>query len=71
MINLPIIKYYVEWWNTLHQPASVSKLSSPSIEITILGPLIAMNVAMTFLFFLILFIRLGAEINIRKTLIKD
>ncbi|MBI29004.1 MAG: Heme exporter protein C [Alphaproteobacteria bacterium MarineAlpha5_Bin11] len=70
-INLPVIKYSVDWWNTLHQPASVSKLSSPSIEITILGPLIAMNVAMTFLFFLILFIRLGAEINIRKTLIKD
>ena len=31
-INLPIIKFSVDWWNTLHQPASVSKLSSPSID---------------------------------------
>jgi heme exporter protein C len=39
-INLPIIKFSVDWWNTLHQPASVSKLSSPSIDISMLQPLL-------------------------------
>tara|TARA_Y100000590_G_C15416298_1_gene899600 strand:+ start:82 stop:780 length:699 start_codon:yes stop_codon:yes gene_type:complete len=48
-INLPIIKFSVDWWNTLHQPASISKLSSPSIDIGMLIPLIIMTLA----FFLI------------------
>ena len=38
-INLPIIKFSVDWWNTLHQPASISKLSSPSIDVSMLKPL--------------------------------
>lgn len=70
-INLPIIKYSVEWWNTLHQPASVSKLSSPSIDISILIPLILMTLSFTFIFLFILSIRLRAEINIRKALINE
>ena len=70
-INLPIIKYSVEWWNTLHQPASVSKLSSSSIELTLLIPLLIMSVAFTFLFLFILSIRLRAEINIRKFLVNE
>jgi len=44
-VNLPIIKFSVDWWNTLHQPASVSKLSSPSIDISMLQPLLVMTVA--------------------------
>ena len=32
-VNIPIIKFSVDWWNTLHQPATISKLSSPSIDI--------------------------------------
>ena len=44
-INLPIIKFSVDWWNTLHQPASVSKLSSPSIDISMLQPLLIMTIA--------------------------
>ena len=67
--NLPIIKYSVDWWNTLHQPASISKFSSPSIEISILLPLLLMSTAFTFLFLFILSIRLRAEINIRKSII--
>ena len=35
IINLPIIKWSVDWWNTLHQPASISKFSSPNIDDTI------------------------------------
>ena len=68
-INLPIIKYSVDWWNTLHQPASVSKLSSPSIEISMLLPLILMAISFTVLFLYILSIRLRAEINVRKSFI--
>ena len=44
-INLPIIKFSVDWWSTLHQPASISKLSSPSIDPSMLRPLLIMTVA--------------------------
>lgn len=40
MINLPIIKWSVNWWNTLHQPASLTKLGTPSIETSMLIPLL-------------------------------
>jgi heme exporter protein C len=49
-INIPIIKWSVDWWNTLHQPASVVKLGGPAIHPTILIPLITMAVAFTLLF---------------------
>jgi heme exporter protein C len=52
-INLPIIKFSVDWWNTLHQPASVLKLGGPAIHPAILTPLLTMAVA-----FLLLFITL-------------
>ncbi|MBM3527757.1 MAG: heme ABC transporter permease [Alphaproteobacteria bacterium] len=44
-LNLPIIKWSVDWWNTLHQPASVVRLAGPAIHPTILMPLLAMAVA--------------------------
>ena len=49
-INLPIIKFSVDWWNTLHQPASVIRLGGPSIYPTILVPLLVMAIAFTLLF---------------------
>jgi heme exporter protein C len=49
-INLPIIKFSVDWWNTLHQPASVMRLGGPTIYATILIPLLVMAVAFTLLF---------------------
>src|ERR1700730_9415674 len=49
-INIPIIKFSVEWWNTLHQPASVLRLGGSTIHPTILVPLIVMLVAFTLLF---------------------
>ena len=49
-INLPIIKFSVDWWNTLHQPASVVRLAGPAIHPTILLPLLAMALAFTLLF---------------------
>jgi heme exporter protein C len=49
-INIPIIKFSVDWWNTLHQPASVLRLGGSTIHVSILLPLIAMLVAFTLLF---------------------
>jgi len=49
-INIPIIKFSVDWWNTLHQPASVVKMSGPAIHPSILMPLLVMAIAATLLF---------------------
>ena len=49
-LNLPIIKFSVDWWNTLHQPASVMRLGGPTIHPAILTPLLVMTVAFTLLF---------------------
>jgi heme exporter protein C len=49
-VNLPIIKFSVDWWNTLHQPASVIRVSGPAIHPTILLPLLVMALAFTLLF---------------------
>ncbi|MPZ55852.1 MAG: heme transporter HemC [Rhizobiales bacterium] len=49
-INLPIIKFSVDWWNTLHQPASVFRVGGPAIDRSILLPLIVMVLAFTLLF---------------------
>lgn len=49
-INLPIIKFSVDWWNTLHQPASVIRLDGPTIHPAILWPLLVMALAFTLLF---------------------
>jgi heme exporter protein C len=49
-MNLPIIKFSVDWWNTLHQGASVFRLGSSTIHPTILVPLIVMLIAFTLLF---------------------
>jgi heme exporter protein C len=50
-INLPIIKWSVDWWNTLHQPASVLRLGGSTIDRSILIPLLVMAAAFTLLFF--------------------
>jgi heme exporter protein C len=49
-INLPIIKFSVDWWNTLHQPASVFRFDGPSIHPSLLAPLAIMAVAYVLLF---------------------
>src|SRR5712691_5881288 len=49
-INIPIIKFSVDWWNTLHQPASVVRLDGPAIHPAILTPLLTMVLAFTLLF---------------------
>ena len=64
--NLPIIKFSVDWWNTLHQPASVLKLGGPSIHIEMMVPLILMALGFLFFYFSILLINVQTELNIRK-----
>jgi len=49
-IDIPIIKYSVDWWNTLHQPASVFRIDGPAISGSMLWPLIVMALAATLLF---------------------
>jgi len=65
-INVPIIKFSVDWWNTLHQPASVVKFDGPAIHSSMLTPLVLMAVAYTALYIWILTIRVKAEINTSK-----
>jgi len=65
-INLPIIKFSVNWWNTLHQPASISKLSSPSIDISMLIPLIVMTIAFILIGLQIALVRIRTEILERR-----
>jgi len=49
-LNLPIIKFSVDWWNTLHQPASILRMGGSAIDPSILIPLLVMAVAFTLLF---------------------
>jgi heme exporter protein C len=50
VVNLPIIKFSVDWWNTLHQPASVFRMGGPTIDASLLAPLFWMAFAFTLLF---------------------
>ena len=45
-INIPIIKFSVDWWNTLHQPASVSRLAKPAMDTVFLYPLLSMAIGL-------------------------
>jgi len=49
-VNLPIIKFSVDWWNTLHQPASVFRMGGPTIDLSMLKALLVMALAFTLLF---------------------
>ncbi|XUM23514.1 heme ABC transporter permease [Bradyrhizobium oligotrophicum S58] len=49
-INLPIIKFSVDWWNTLHQPASVMRMGGPTLDKSFLIPLLVMAIGFSFLF---------------------
>lgn len=66
VINVPIIKFSVDWWNTLHQPASVARMDGPKIHSSILIPLLVMGLAYTSLFVSLFIIRVKAEILGRR-----
>ena len=65
-VNLPIIKFSVDWWNTLHQPASVTKLGMPAVHSSMLIPLLLMAVGFTTLFMTLVIIRARAELAGRR-----
>jgi len=65
-INIPVIKFSVDWWNTLHQPASVMRAGGPTMPSSILIPLIVMTFAFTFLFALLQVISMRTEILRRR-----
>jgi len=65
-VNIPIIKFSVDWWNTLHQSASVFRLGGPAISPSLLWPLLIMAVAFTFLFTTLHLIAIRNEIYRRR-----
>ncbi|MGB0936642.1 MAG: heme ABC transporter permease [Colwellia sp.] len=68
VINLPIIKYSVEWWNTLHQGSTVSKLGKPSMSLDMLWPFIISFIGFSLLVSVIICIRFRTEILSRNAI---
>ena len=66
-VNLPIVKFSVDWWNTLHQPATISKLSKPNIDPSMMMPLIIMTFAFMMIGMVIAILRIKTEIISRKS----
>ena len=62
IINVPIIKYSVEWWNTLHQPASINILSKSTIHSSMLVPLLIMTAAFALFSLLIFLMKYNTEL---------
>jgi heme exporter protein C len=66
IVNIPIIKFSVDWWNTLHQPATLSKFDRPSMDVSMIAPLLLMVVGFIAYYLVVLIIRLRAEIAARR-----
>jgi heme exporter protein C len=66
VVNVPIIHYSVVWWNTLHQPATVTKMAAPSISTSMLIPLLIMIVGFTLFFVALLLVRVRGEVLRRE-----
>ncbi|MFN0044220.1 MAG: heme ABC transporter permease [Alphaproteobacteria bacterium] len=65
-VNVPVIKFSVDWWHTLHQPASVLRLDGPTIHPSMLAPLLVMAAAFTSFGALVVILRLETEIARRR-----
>jgi heme exporter protein C len=66
VVNLPIIKFSVDWWNTLHQPASILRLGGPTIDATMLWPLLIMVLGFAVFFATVLLIRMRTALLAAK-----
>jgi heme exporter protein C len=66
VVNLPIVKFSVDWWNTLHQPATISKLDAPSMDSSMIAPLLLMAVGFTTYYFTVVILRVRGEIAARR-----
>ncbi len=65
-VNLPVIRFSVDWWNTLHQPASVARLDGPAIHASILTPLLIMALGFTLFFAALALARTRVEVMERR-----
>ncbi|MCC7047528.1 MAG: heme ABC transporter permease [Alphaproteobacteria bacterium] len=65
-VNVPIIKFSVEWWNTLHQPASVLRVGGPTIHPSMLWPLLLMALAFKAYYVVVLLMRVRTELAGRR-----
>jgi heme exporter protein C len=66
VVDLPIIKFSVNWWNTLHQPASILRAGGPTIDKSMLMPLIVMAFGYLLLFLTLLLVRMRTALNERR-----
>jgi heme exporter protein C len=66
VVNLPVIKFSVDWWNTLHQPASVVRMGGPSIDPAMLTPLLLMAGGFMAYFIVTVIVRIESEILTRR-----
>ena len=66
MVNLPIIKFSVDWWNTLHQPASIIRFDGPSINQEMLLPLVIMLLGFLFMSIFIILINIKTNLIYKK-----
>lgn len=66
VVNIPIIHYSVEWWNTLHQGPTVTKFDKPSIHLSMLVPLLLMAAAFQFYYFSVVLMRARVELLDRE-----
>jgi heme exporter protein C len=66
IVNVPIIRFSVEWWNSIHQAPSIMKMDRPSMPMDMLVPLLTMLLAFTLFFVAVLLVRLRAEILRRE-----
>jgi heme exporter protein C len=66
IVNLPIIKFSVDWWNTLHQADSVFRMGGPTIDVSMLVPLLVMGLGYLLLFKTLLLVRMRTALNERK-----
>lgn len=67
-VNIPIIKFSVDWWNTLHQPASVFRMDGPTIHSSLLWPLLVSALGFTVLFFTLHLMAMRTEIWRRRVI---
>jgi heme exporter protein C len=66
VVDLPIIHYSVEWWNTLHQGPTVTKLDKPSIHWSMLAPLLVMALAFMGYYVSLMLVRARSELLERE-----
>jgi len=66
IVNLPVIKFSVDWWNTLHQPATITLTGAPTMATTMLWPLLVCAIGFSFVFAAIVVARLRAAVMERR-----